>query len=64
MDIALVVTEDLSPLEGLRLMLRVQLDLAECCDVGHADVRIINDAPLVLRGKVVYEGILVYARDD
>mgnify|MGYP005839286079 CR=1 FL=1 len=63
-DVALVVAEDLSPLEALRLMLRVQLALAERCDIGNADVRILNDAPLVLQGRVVSEGILVYARSD
>ena len=27
-------------------------------------MRIINDAPLVLRGKVVTEGMLLYAQDE
>jgi predicted nucleotidyltransferase len=63
-DLALVVDGELSPLERLKLMLRVQLDLADSCDIKNADVRIINDAPLVLQGKVVCEGILVFSRDE
>ncbi len=63
-DLALVVDADLSPLERLKLTLSVQLDLADNCDITNADVRIINDAPLVLQGKVVCEGILVFSIDD
>ena len=63
-DLALVVDADLSPLKRLKLMLRVQLDLADSCDIRNADVRIINDAPLVLQGKVVCEGILMFSRDE
>jgi predicted nucleotidyltransferase len=63
-DVALLVDKDLSPLEMLRLALRIQLDLADQADISNADVRIINDAPLVLQGRVVSEGVLVYARDE
>jgi predicted nucleotidyltransferase len=63
-DIALVVEEGLTPLQRLRLALRTQVDLADQCDVTNGDVRIINDAPLVFRGRVVCDGILVYARDE
>ena len=63
-DIALLVDDDLSPLERLKLTLSIQLDLADRCDISNADVRIINDAPLVFRGRVVCDGLLVYARDE
>lgn len=63
-DLALVVDRDLSPLERLKLLLRIQADLADDCDIRNADVRIINDAPLVFRGRVVCEGILVFASDE
>lgn len=63
-DIALRVDEDLSPLERLKLTLRIQLDLADHADISNADVRVINDAPLVFQGRVVSEGFLVYARDE
>ena len=63
-DIALVVEEGLAPLERLRLILRTQVDLDDECDVSNADVRIINDAPLVFRGNVVTNGILLFAKDE
>jgi hypothetical protein len=63
-DVALLVDGDLSPLEMLKIALRVQLDLADQAGVSKADVRIINDAPLVLRGRVVSDGLLIYARDE
>jgi predicted nucleotidyltransferase len=63
-DIALVVDEGLSPYERLKLTLRLQLDLADRCDISNVDVRIINDAPLVFQGRAVCDGILVYAREE
>ncbi|GAB4550337.1 MAG: hypothetical protein Kow0063_44940 [Anaerolineae bacterium] len=63
-DIALLVDDDLSPAERLNLILRLQLDLADQAGISKADVRIINDAPLVFRGRVVTDGLLVYARDE
>lgn len=64
LDLALVADEGLSPLERLKLILGLQLDLSECCDIPKVDVRIINDAPLVFRGRVVTDGIAVYVRDE
>jgi predicted nucleotidyltransferase len=63
-DLALVVDRELSPRERLNLILRLQLDLADVCDIRNADVRIINDAPLVFQGKVVCEGVLVFCRAE
>ena len=63
-DIALVIDADIAPLERLKLILRLQVNLADCCGISNADVRILNDAPLVLRGKVVCAGVLLYARDE
>ncbi len=63
-DIALLVDEGLSPLERLKLTLRIQLDVADQCDLSNADVRIINDAPLIFQGRVVCDGLLIYARDE
>jgi hypothetical protein len=48
----------------LRLILRVQLSLADRCAVQNADVRVIDDAPLVFRGRVVTDGVLVHSRDE
>jgi predicted nucleotidyltransferase len=63
-DIALLVDEGLSPLDRLKLTLRIQLDVADQCDLSNADVRIINDAPLIFQGRVVCDGLLIYARDE
>jgi hypothetical protein len=62
--VALVVAPELSMRERLKLTLRLQLDLPDVCDIRDADVCIINDAPLVLQGKVVCEGVLVFSRAD
>lgn len=63
-DIALVADQELLPQERLKLMLGVEVELADRCGIRNADVRIINDAPLVFRGRVVCNGILLYARDE
>ena len=63
-DIALVCDADTSPHERLRLMLDVSAALSRQAGIAEADVRVINDAPLVFRGRVACEGILLYARDE
>ncbi len=62
-DVALVVGTTLPPFTRLRLILRVQLALADRCGI-EADVRVIDDAPLVFRGRVVSDGVLVFARAE
>ncbi len=63
-DIALVVGHAIDPLNRLKLILRVKLALADRCDIENADVRVIDDAPLVFRGRVVSDGISVYVREE
>ncbi|MCL7455450.1 MAG: nucleotidyltransferase domain-containing protein [Anaerolineae bacterium] len=63
-DIALVLGQPIDPLERLQLILRVQLALADRCGIDTADVRVVDDAPLVFRGRIVTDGLLLYARDD
>jgi predicted nucleotidyltransferase len=63
-DIALVCDEGVSSRERLQLMLHVSTELSKQAGIAEADVRVINDAPLVFRGRVACEGILLYARDD
>ena len=63
-DVALVADRELIPGERLKLMLEIEVELADRCDIHNADVRIINDAPLVFRGRVACDGILLYARDE
>ena len=63
-DIALLTTEPLAPLARLRLIQHVQTRLYEDLEMVNVDVRIINDAPLVLQGRVVTDGVLLYTRDE
>jgi uncharacterized protein len=63
-DVALVVGDAIDPLARLKLILRVQLALADRCGIENADVQVIDGAPLVFRGRVVSEGVLVYSRDE
>jgi predicted nucleotidyltransferase len=63
-DIALVCDDETSPSRRLRLMLEVSAELFRQAGIAEADVRVINDAPLVFRGRVACEGILLYARDE
>ena len=62
-DIALVCDDDISPHQRLRLMLDVSAELYRQASITEADVRVINDAPLVFQGRVACEGIILYARD-
>lgn len=63
-DIALVADRDLIPRDRLKLMLEVEVEVADRCDIRNADVRIINDAPLIFKGRVACDGVLLYARDQ
>ena len=62
-DIAIVCDEATSPRQRLHLILDVSAELSRQAGIAEADVRVINDAPLVFRGRVACEGILLYARD-
>jgi predicted nucleotidyltransferase len=62
-DIALVAGTTLQPFARLELILRVQRALADCCDID-SDVRVIDDAPLVFRGRIVTDGVLLFARSE
>jgi predicted nucleotidyltransferase len=64
-DIALVVFDkDHVPKSRLELELRVEEEIARICGIGNIDVRVMNDAPLMVRGEVVTSGILLYCRDE
>jgi len=65
-DVALVLSPDhgLSSYQRLRLELKLAAELEARCGWDPVDVRSMNDAPLMVQGKVVTEGILVYLRDE
>jgi predicted nucleotidyltransferase len=62
-DIALLLADPVSSYDRLKLELAVQGDLEMACDVSSADVRVINDAPLMVQGRIVQQGRLVYEHD-
>lgn len=63
-DIALVLTDPPSPYESLRLELAIQADLDDICQLGEGvDVRSINQAPLMVQGRILQEGLLLYERN-
>ena len=63
-DIALVADDELTPLQQLRLGLRLETELGEQTGVRKIEARVINRASLSLRGQVACRGILIYARDE
>lgn len=63
-DIALYLSESLEPRQRLHLELDVEIALEDRLGLPNADVRVINDAPLMVRGTVVQEGRLLYSRDE
>jgi len=62
-DIALVTSQPLSPLARLDMELDIETELA-ALDIPQADVRVINQAPPAVCGRVVMEGRLLYCRDE
>jgi predicted nucleotidyltransferase len=62
-DIAIVCDDEISPEQRLRLMLDVSAELSRRTGIAEVDVRVINDAPLVFRGRIACEGIPLFVRD-
>ena len=62
-DIALVVKDGLAPEARLQMELALEVEFASI-DPGDYDVRIINDAPLAVKGEVVQTGTLLFAQTD
>jgi predicted nucleotidyltransferase len=64
-DIALVVDEDQAFKHSrLQFELEIEDELAARCELNQIDVRVINAAPLLLRGEVVTHGLLLFARNE
>jgi uncharacterized protein len=62
-DVAIVTEGVISARDRLRLELSLETALAAFLG-RDVDVRVINQAPLPVRGRVVQTGVLLYARDD
>lgn len=63
-DIAIVVEDGVSDRQRLALVLRLQRKLSEDHGIDNTDIHVINDASIVFQGKVVTDGILLFARSD
>jgi predicted nucleotidyltransferase len=65
-DVALVLTADhgLSSYQRMLMELGIAAEIEDQGDLREVDVRSINDAPLVVQGTVMTEGILIYDRDE
>jgi len=63
-DIALVLSDPPAPYERFKLEITIQADLEDTCQLGEEmDVRSINDPPLMVQGRILQEGLLLYERD-
>jgi predicted nucleotidyltransferase len=62
-DVALVLSAVLPPYERLILELEIGAAIEDASGLRGLDVRAINEAPLLVRGEVVQEGIRLYERD-
>ena len=62
-DIALLLAVHLPPYERLRMELTIQGDIEVACGLSPVDVRAINEAPLMVQGRIVQQGILLYEGD-
>jgi predicted nucleotidyltransferase len=62
-DIGLLIRGPFSLLEKLDLELSIEVELASL-GCGLSDVRVVNEAPIALRGDLVTEGILLYSADE
>ncbi len=62
-DIALVLAEILPAYERLTLELKIQAALEDACHLANLDVRSINQAPIMVQGEIIQEGVLLYSRD-
>lgn len=62
-DIAVVLTKLPAPEERLKLEFTIQAALEDACHLSNVDVRTINNAPIMVQGEIVQEGILLYSRN-
>lgn len=62
-DIALLLSTSRQPYEGLKLELTIQAEIEDASGLSPVDVRAINSAPLMVQGRVVEKGVLLYEGD-
>ncbi len=62
-DVALVLRQSLPPYERFQLELAIEAEIEDATGLSPIDVRVINDAPIRVRGRIIRDGILVYEGD-
>ncbi len=65
-DIALVLEPgcNLSPYDRMKMEFDIATEVEKRCKVNEVDVRSIDSAPLIVKGTVLTEGVLLYSRDE
>jgi predicted nucleotidyltransferase len=63
LDLALVLEAPPDPYDRLQMELKIQADVEDAMAFAPVDVRAINDAPIMVRGNIVQNGIRVYESD-
>jgi predicted nucleotidyltransferase len=63
-DIAVLLTEQSSPLEQSRARMRLMSELMRLLGREDVDVVLLNQAPLLLRHRVLRDGRLLFAADE
>ncbi|MBE0655368.1 MAG: nucleotidyltransferase domain-containing protein [Bacteroidales bacterium] len=65
MDVAILLTkEPSSEIDRLDLELEIEAKLSQSINELQFDVRIINNAPILVAGKILTEGKCLYCADD
>jgi len=62
-DIAVLLAAPLAPYERLETELAIQGDIEAASGISPVDVRAIDQAPLLVQGRIVQQGILLYEGD-
>jgi predicted nucleotidyltransferase len=62
-DIALLLSNPLPAYDRLNLELDIQGEVEDQAGLDSVDVRSLNEAPLMVKGRIIQQGILVYERD-
>ena len=62
-DIALLLANSLPAYERLKLELSMQEAIEREMEPTSIDVRSMNDAPLLVKGRIIQQGVLVYERN-
>ncbi len=63
-DVGVVLEASVPPELRLGIELALESALVEASDIQTLDIRVLNQAPLLLQGAVVTDGVCVFSRDE